>query len=226
MIQVSAPAGDFFLDEASRRPLVLLSGGVGLTPMVSMLEHLVGRGTPPETWYVHAALGGRQHAMKQHVRDLATANGPIHPVVFYEHPAPEDVLGRDYDLPGRVTMDWLKGAVPVADAHFTSVARAASCACSRSACAPWTCPTNVSTSNSSDRRKRCTPECRARDRTRQGKRPSSIEQDRLPTSLWRATPASTAAPCPVSSPCRAPGGSPFHPGRRRRSWLRCRPSVT
>jgi nitric oxide dioxygenase len=118
VIQVSAPAGDFFLDEASRRPLVLLSGGVGLTPMVSMLEHLVGRGTPPETWYVHAALGGRQHAMKQHVRDLATANGPIHPVVFYEHPASEDVLGRDYDLPGRVTMNWLKGAVPVADAHF------------------------------------------------------------------------------------------------------------
>jgi nitric oxide dioxygenase len=118
VIQVSAPAGDFFLDETSRRPLVLLSGGVGLTPMVSVQEHLVGRGTPPETWYVHAALGGRQHAMKQHVRDLATANGPIHPVVFYEHPAPEDVLGRDYDLPGRVTMDWLKGAVPVADAHF------------------------------------------------------------------------------------------------------------
>jgi nitric oxide dioxygenase len=117
VIEVSPPAGDFFLHDAFRRPLVLLSGGVGLTPTVSMLEYLVDRGMPPETWYVHAALSGRQHAMKQHIRDLA-ANRPIHPVVFYEYPMPEDVLGRDYDMSGQVTMEWLKGAVPIADADF------------------------------------------------------------------------------------------------------------
>jgi nitric oxide dioxygenase len=76
VIEVSPPAGDFFLHDASRRPLILLSGGVGLTPTVSMLEYLVDRGTPPETWYVHAALSGRQHAMKQHIR--AVADYPPH----------------------------------------------------------------------------------------------------------------------------------------------------
>lgn len=122
VLELSPPAGDFYLDghpeEGSRRPLVLLSGGVGLTPTVSMLEYLVDRGRLPETWYVHAALSGRQHAMKQHICDLAAMNPAIRPVVFYEKPAPEDVPGRDYDQPGRVTIEWLKAAVPVADADF------------------------------------------------------------------------------------------------------------
>jgi nitric oxide dioxygenase len=38
--------------------------------------------------------------------------------VFYEFPLPEDVRGRDYDLPGRLTMEWLKGTLPIADADF------------------------------------------------------------------------------------------------------------
>jgi nitric oxide dioxygenase len=118
VVRVSPPAGDFYLEEETHRPIALLSGGVGLTPMVSMLEYLVDRGRPPETWFVHAATCGRQHAMKGHIRDIAAANSAIHPVVFYEYPTPEDVRGRDYDMPGRITMEWLKGAVPIADLDF------------------------------------------------------------------------------------------------------------
>jgi nitric oxide dioxygenase len=118
VVRVGPPAGEFFLDEETHRPIALLSGGVGLTPTMSMLEHLVDRGTPPETWYVHAAPCGRQHAMKRYVRDLAATNRAVHSVVFYEFPMPEDVRGRDYDLPGRLTMEWLKGTLPVADADF------------------------------------------------------------------------------------------------------------
>jgi nitric oxide dioxygenase len=118
VVRVGPPIGEFVLDEEAHRPVALLSGGVGLTPTVSMLEYLVDRGRPPETWYVHAAPCGRQHAMKRHVRDLAAASGTIHQVVFYEHPLPEDVMGRDYDLSGRITMEWLKGSVPLTDADF------------------------------------------------------------------------------------------------------------
>jgi nitric oxide dioxygenase len=117
VVRVSPPAGDFHL-EPTHRPVALLSGGVGVTPLVSMLEYLVERGTPPETWFVHAAACGREHAMKRYIRDIAAANGAVHPVVFYEDPMPEDVRGRDYDMPGRITMEWLKGAVPIADLDF------------------------------------------------------------------------------------------------------------
>ncbi|GII25931.1 flavohemoprotein [Planosporangium mesophilum] len=118
VVGVSPPTGEFVLDEASDRPVALLSGGVGLTPTVSMLEYLVDRGPAREIWYVHAAPDGRQHAMKRHIRDLAAVSSAVHAVVFYEHPLPEDVIGRDFDAPGRIAMEWLKGALPVADADF------------------------------------------------------------------------------------------------------------
>jgi nitric oxide dioxygenase len=118
VVRVSAPAGDFFLGDQDGRPLVLLSGGVGLTPILSMLDTLVARGSQRDIWYVHAALSGRHHAMKQHLKEVVAAHPAVRSVVFYEFPTPEDMQGRDYDEPGRITMDWLKQTVPVAEADF------------------------------------------------------------------------------------------------------------
>ena len=101
-LRVSAPAGEFFLDEAGDRPVVLLSGGMGLTPMVSMLEAIVDRDTDRPVWFVHAAVDGRHHVMKEHIRDLASAHESIRSVVFYEFE------GADYDRAGRITIDQLK----------------------------------------------------------------------------------------------------------------------
>ena len=75
MLQVAPPAGEFFLDERDDSPVVLLSGGVGLTPMVSMLEHIVRSGSGRPTWFIHGAENGRVHAMGEHVRD-ARIQGP------------------------------------------------------------------------------------------------------------------------------------------------------
>ena len=117
-LPVSAPAGDFVLDEESARPVVLLSGGVGLTPMVSMLETLVDKDTSRDVWYAHAALSGRHHALRQHVRELAENRPNVRSFTFYEFPSVDDEVGRDYDQAGRITMDWLKHTVPVQDADF------------------------------------------------------------------------------------------------------------
>jgi nitric oxide dioxygenase len=114
LVRVSAPAGDFFLDAQDSRPLVLLSGGVGLTPILSMLDTLTARGSQRDIWYVHGALSGRHHAMKQHVKEVVAAHPAVRSVVFYEFPTPEDVQSHDYDEPGRITMDWLKQTVPMA----------------------------------------------------------------------------------------------------------------
>lgn len=95
ILKVSAPAGEFFLTP-SQSEVVLLSAGVGLTPMVSMLESL--KGSPRKTTFVHATLNGRTHAMGPLSKALASRA-----VVFYEAPEP----GDHCDEKGRITPAWI-----------------------------------------------------------------------------------------------------------------------
>lgn len=118
LLEVSAPAGEFFLDETSERPVVLLSGGVGLTPMVSMAETIAARQPERPTWYIHGTQCGAHHAMKDHVRALASSHPQMRVVTFYEAPRAEDVKGRDYDERGRISLEWLARQVPMAEADF------------------------------------------------------------------------------------------------------------
>jgi nitric oxide dioxygenase len=121
-LPVSAPAGDFFLDGsgngAGERPVVLLSGGVGLTPLMSMLDTLVDRGATRDIWYVHAALSGRHHAFREHLREVSAQHPNVRSYAFYEFPTVDDQVGSDYDRPGRITMDWLRHTVPIQEADF------------------------------------------------------------------------------------------------------------
>jgi nitric oxide dioxygenase len=94
VVRVSAPADDFSLDEQIGRPLVLLSGGVGLTPILSMLDTLVAQDAQRDIWYVHAALSGRHHAMKQHLKEVVAAHPGVRSVVFYEFPTQRTCRAR------------------------------------------------------------------------------------------------------------------------------------
>jgi nitric oxide dioxygenase len=117
-LRVAPPAGEFFLDEESHRPVVLLSGGVGLTPMVSMLEELAQTGGGRPTWFIHGARDGRAHAMGPHIRALAAKAANVTVRTYYEAPAPADVLGRDYDEAGFIGTDWIAANTPVAEATY------------------------------------------------------------------------------------------------------------
>jgi len=112
-LELTAPAGDFFLKPDQARPVVLLSGGVGLTPMVAMLESIAATRPGLKAWYVHAARDGLRHAMRDAVRAIEERCPNVTAVTFYEAPRPEDQQGRDYDLPGRVTADWLWRTLPL-----------------------------------------------------------------------------------------------------------------
>jgi nitric oxide dioxygenase len=101
------------LDEAPETPVVLVSGGVGVTPMVSMLESLVDSGMRRPVWSVHAARSGRHNAMGERIRRLAGSA-----VAFYETPETGDRKGLDYDQEGLITVDWLKANTPFDKAVF------------------------------------------------------------------------------------------------------------
>ena len=118
VLKVAAPAGEFFLPGQVERPVVLLSGGVGLTPMVAMLEELVESGAEVPVQYIHGTHDRQTHAMRGHVRDLAGRGKAVEVVDFHQTPLPDEAPGRDYDKAGIITEEWLIASTPVAEADY------------------------------------------------------------------------------------------------------------
>ncbi len=118
LLEVTPPAGDFFLDAQPHRPVVLLSGGVGLTPMVSIVETIAAQYSGLQAHYVHGTLNSDTHAMDAHVRSLAKQHGGISVSTFYNEPGSQDVVGETHDVTGIITVDWLRANTPLDDADI------------------------------------------------------------------------------------------------------------
>jgi nitric oxide dioxygenase len=116
-LKVAPPAGEFYLNEETQRPVVLISGGVGLTPMVSMLEAIVQAGHGRATWFIHGARNGRVHAMRDHIREKAQT-GNVVVRTYYQTPDASDVQGRDYDEAGLIDAEWIARNTPAREATY------------------------------------------------------------------------------------------------------------
>ncbi|WP_428414804.1 NO-inducible flavohemoprotein [Pararhizobium sp.] len=116
VLDVAPPTGDFFLKEGTQRPVILLSGGVGLTPMISMLEAIASTKDAATVHYVHGTLDGKVHAMGEHVRKLASRKSGLNSAIFYQAPHETDQKGIHYDHEGYVTVDWLAENTPLTEA--------------------------------------------------------------------------------------------------------------
>ena len=117
IIDARKPAGDFVLP-CSGCPVVLVSAGVGLTPMVSMLQTLASEGGDRRVWFVHGARSGRHHPLSREVRELAARRPGIRVHVTYSRPQPGDTLEVDYDSQGRVDGALITGLVGDLDAQY------------------------------------------------------------------------------------------------------------
>jgi ferredoxin-NADP reductase/MOSC domain-containing protein YiiM len=117
-LDAGAPRGEFFLDPKEETPVVLLSGGVGLTPMISMMNAVVESGSKRPVWFVHGTRNGIHHAMCKHMRRVAAENDNITVHIRYSQPRSEDLKGRDYDSTGHVDLDLLKKLLPGRDMDY------------------------------------------------------------------------------------------------------------
>lgn len=118
VLETGPPRGKFHIEPHSDRALVLLSAGVGLTPMVSMTNAVVESGAQRRVWFIHGARNGREHAMGKHLRQLAQMHDNVHVHVRYSQPDEADVLGRDHDSTGRIDITLLKRLLPFDDYEF------------------------------------------------------------------------------------------------------------
>ncbi|RMD39555.1 hypothetical protein DV735_g5587, partial [Chaetothyriales sp. CBS 134920] len=117
-LQVSNPFGEFTLDVESTTPVVLMSGGVGITPMLSMLETLVTQAPHREVVFVHAVRDAKVHAMKDYLSHVVKENPQVSRLIFYEQVGESDQQGKDYDYEGRIDLDKIKDKVLLPDAHY------------------------------------------------------------------------------------------------------------
>ena len=101
---VGRPFGDFTPTVHASHPIVLLSAGVGITPMISTLNALVETGSRRPILFAHAARDGRHHALRADL-SAARANLPqLRTVAFYESPLETDRAGADYQHVGRMDL--------------------------------------------------------------------------------------------------------------------------
>jgi len=113
-----SPRGKFFLDPKRDTPVVLLSAGVGLTPLVSMLNAIVESGSGRPVWFIHGSRNGSEHAMGAHVRSVAQENSNVEIHIRYSRPLSADKEGQDYDDDGYVDIELVKRLVPNRDIDF------------------------------------------------------------------------------------------------------------
>lgn len=116
-VQLTPPFGDFYVDMPATTPVVLVSGGVGLTALVSMLKAVL-RNTEREVVFVHGTANSAVHAMRQRLSAVAETNRRLTNVVFYENPLPGDDQGYDFDFTGRVDLQKISSQAIRPDADY------------------------------------------------------------------------------------------------------------
>lgn len=119
-LEVGPPCGEFFLDpeEIHERPLLLISAGVGITPMLSMLLTVLRTQPRRKVVFIHGALNGRTHAFKGFVRELAGKHRQLTVHYRYNEAAAADRMGVDHDSEGLIDAELLESLAPSRDADY------------------------------------------------------------------------------------------------------------
>jgi len=101
-LDIAAPRGTFILDQ-TQAPVLLISAGIGATPVLSMLAALEQERSDREVWCFYSARNGSEHPFAAEARALLASLPNARAHVYYSRPGPSDLEGRDFDSTGRLT---------------------------------------------------------------------------------------------------------------------------
>jgi ferredoxin-NADP reductase len=118
-LEISAPRGEFTLRPGAR-PVVLLSAGIGVTPVLSMLHALASDAAKSarEVWWIHATRNAAEHVFAQEARQLLASIPGGHSAIAYSRPDAADRIGTDFDVQGHWDLTSLQKLAFPADADF------------------------------------------------------------------------------------------------------------
>ncbi|WP_339744154.1 2Fe-2S iron-sulfur cluster-binding protein [uncultured Rubinisphaera sp.] len=118
LLDLQAPRGDFALDPADCKPVVLIGGGVGLTPVLSIANAILEAGSDTDIWFFYGVRCGEDHAMRDHLLRLDQEYENFHLHVSYSCPSSNDQYGRDYHTSGHIDIELIKETVKVTNLDF------------------------------------------------------------------------------------------------------------
>jgi uncharacterized protein len=112
IVDVKCPAGKFYLDTSKHGPVVLIGGGVGVTPVLSMLNNLIHINSKREIWFFYGVINRDDHIMQAHFEQLAREFKNFHLQVCYSDPEKDDKQGTQYQHAERVSVELFKKVLP------------------------------------------------------------------------------------------------------------------
>ena len=115
-LQIAAPRGTFILDP-SQAPVLLISAGIGATPVLAMLHALAEEHSEREIWWLHGARSSRDESFAAEARTLLAALPNVRTHICFSRPGSTDLAGRDFDSAGRLSAAVLAELDPPRDAE-------------------------------------------------------------------------------------------------------------
>ena len=119
-LELGPPCGEFTLDveQVGARPVVLLSGGIGITPVLSMLHALADKQVSAPVYFLHAARNSRIHSHAEEVRQVAANRENVVTHFVYDQPLQDDVAAGRCDGDGVFDAKRLTELLPTQQADF------------------------------------------------------------------------------------------------------------
>ena len=117
VLNLRAPAGHFYVDRTDA-PVVLIGGGIGITPIMSMLTACLRERPGREIWLFYGVRNSSEVAWKSELEILAARHSSFHLQLCSSDPLPEDVVGRDFQQRGHVDLELLRRQLPLKPFHF------------------------------------------------------------------------------------------------------------
>jgi nitric oxide dioxygenase len=120
VLEIGPPCGEFTLDLANlgERPIIMIAGGIGITPLMSMLESIVHQRVNTPVYFIHAARNSRHQVFGKEVRRLAAECPNIRAHICYDQPLADDLSSGRCDSVGLIDKPLLKELLPTRDAEY------------------------------------------------------------------------------------------------------------